>query len=82
MECTAGTCTDTSSDPKNCGACGTVCQAGSTCSASLCTCLPNRPECVVGSKVCNDLVKDNNNCGGCGVVCTGGKTCKGGSCKL
>ena len=44
-------------------------------------CLPNRPECVPGSKICNDLIKDNNNCGDCGHVCGAGTSCKGGSCK-
>jgi hypothetical protein len=32
--CCGGTCVDTTSDPKNCGACGKVCAAG--CVGSLC----------------------------------------------
>jgi len=81
LECAAGLCSDTSSDPQNCGMCGKVCQSGSNCVASACTCLPNRPDCAGTGLVCN-LVKDNDNCGACGTVCTGGMTCKGGTCKL
>src|SRR5487761_2081018 len=33
-----GTCVDLSSDPANCGACGTACSATQTCSGSACVC--------------------------------------------
>lgn len=37
MNC-SGSCSDTSSDSANCGACGVVCQSPTTCKSGVCTC--------------------------------------------
>ncbi len=34
----AGSCIDTTSDPDNCGGCGTTCTSGKVCTASACAC--------------------------------------------
>src|SRR5450432_2931517 len=36
----SGTCVDTTSDPDNCGACGTKCGATSACAAGVCSPMP------------------------------------------
>ena len=38
-KCCRGTCIDTNSDPRNCGACGTRCQLNAICSDGTCTCV-------------------------------------------
>ncbi len=43
----SNTCTDTSSDPDNCGACGTSC-GGGTCAGGVCTTAP----CILGLGTC------------------------------
>ncbi len=53
--CCSNTCVDITSDPNNCGFCGTTCGTQSCC-AGNCT---------------NTMGNDPNNCGGCGVVCNG-----------
>jgi hypothetical protein len=58
-------CTNTGTDPKNCGACGNVCATAT-------------PTCCKGK--CTNTQTDNNNCGTCGTVCTAPKTCKMGVC--
>jgi hypothetical protein len=78
------------SDPNNCNACGTVCQAPhgtNTCNAGLCT-----PSCGSAYGDCDGNVKtgceavfasDVNNCGGCGTVCqqtNASNVCNAGNC--
>ncbi|OIW23395.1 hypothetical protein CONLIGDRAFT_719044 [Coniochaeta ligniaria NRRL 30616] len=83
-----GMCTDTTQDPNNCGACGTVCPSGK-CVASVCA-----PCTAVGQTLCNgvctDTTTDPSNCGACGTVCPSGQcvaaqciplTCTGGTCQ-
>ena len=75
--CTFG-CTDTTSDPGNCGGCGFVCASGAFCSNSQCVSNPPPPGCgTVGcapgytccGTFCADTTDDVNNCGGCGLEC-------------
>lgn len=82
-----GACTDVTSDPSNCGACGTVCAADETCAAGICLGpeLPPPPDCVdLGltdcGGVCADLFNDSFNCGDCGIVCGDGTACFEGFC--
>ena len=78
----AGTCVNLATDPKNCGICGKVCAAGSTCVAGACvqqpvTCPPGRVNCA---GTCVNLATDPKNCGICGKVCPAGSTCVAGAC--
>ena len=70
---------DLSSDPTNCGTCGTVCGGanGDTCSNGTCVCIEGYTQCP---DACRPLYKDNNNCGACGHVCPSGSTCSNGAC--
>jgi hypothetical protein len=73
----SGSCVDTSSDAKNCGACGVICAAAQACIAGACACSNGGTLC---SGSCVDTLSDGNNCGACGAVCAGGQTCQGGAC--
>jgi hypothetical protein len=72
-------CGDLTSDPANCGACGTVCSGGNPkCLNSACA-----PGCGAKtdcSNACVDTSSDPNHCGGCNTVCGGGQVCSGGVC--
>jgi hypothetical protein len=70
------TCVDTTSDTSNCGACGTVCPTGGTCSGSACSC-GTLTDCT-SSNSCADLTSDTNNCGACGATCP--TSCVGKKC--
>lgn len=73
-------CTNTSSDPKNCGACGTKCGADEGCSDGECQrfgCTTGQVECG-GS--CVDLQRDPDFCGDCDIACGSGQSCSNGSC--
>uniref|UniRef100_A0A0G4I5M1 4Fe-4S ferredoxin-type domain-containing protein n=1 Tax=Chromera velia CCMP2878 TaxID=1169474 RepID=A0A0G4I5M1_9ALVE len=68
--CPSG-CTDTDTDPDNCGACGNVCSGPTPlCSGGTCV-----NDCTTGGLtgcggVCKDLSSDLENCGTCGTVCS------------
>jgi hypothetical protein len=73
----APTCVNTQTDNSNCGACGTTCPMGQTCTAGACACAAGQLLC---GRTCVNAQTDNNNCGTCGTVCAGGTTCQAGRC--
>jgi hypothetical protein len=88
LQCCAGSCANTRDDRVNCGACGTLCPSGSTCSNGQC-----RPAgaacanvaCTVGQICCSDVCVDPSqlrvDCGGCGIACAlVGASCRAGVC--
>jgi len=72
-----GACVDPATDPDNCGACGTKCTSGETCTAGVCTCKGSATKC---SGLCIDTSVDTANCGTCGKSCLVGEVCVGGKC--
>ncbi len=85
----AGVCTNTNTDPRNCGGCGHKCVQGETCVptsiGSLCNCLPPNTfcggaRCDILPCSCSNLQTDLDNCGACGNACPIGTDCQGGAC--
>ncbi len=67
-----GTCTNTQTDPNNCGQCGNACAPEQSCTAGSCACPAAAPvACGSGTfAICTNTQTDPNNCGSCGVACT------------
>jgi hypothetical protein len=77
-------CVDTSSDARNCSACGLACGTDEVCSSALCVPTGGGGGCLTGltscGPTCANLQTDSLNCGACGVVCAPGETCQQGAC--
>ena len=74
-------CTDTATDPDNCGACGTICPANEVCQAGACK-ATGMTECggPTGGVTFKDLQTDRNNCGACNNICGSTEVCSAGDC--
>ena len=70
-------CTDTGSDPTNCGDCGNACPTGFACTAGSCTC--DAPATICNG-ACANLDTDTANCGECGLACAPTLSCIEGLC--
>ncbi len=82
-----GTCTDTSTDPSNCGTCGKTCGAGEICAAGACAlaCYGGTSVCGSGdggAAICADLQHDPAHCGTCDTACEAGLVCANGTCAV
>jgi hypothetical protein len=92
--CCGGSCSNLTTDPNNCGACGTACQSvngTNACAASICA-----PSCSGGfdscdgnpNNGCETALNDAMNCGLCANVCpgtgasTGDASCVAESCNF
>ena len=92
--CCSDACVDLQGDSSNCGLCGRVCPAQSSCVAGLCrpqaTCAgsQNNAGCAlvdggVGKccgEICANVLADSDNCGGCDQSCPNGSTCADSLC--
>jgi hypothetical protein len=75
-----GQCIPVTSDPSNCGGCGTTCGANTVCTNGACVagCSDGYTLC---NGVCTSLDQDSNNCGTCGNVCPyTASGCESGTC--
>ncbi len=81
--CEGTGCVDTSSASNHCGACGSACPVGQTCSDG--NCVPSVVTCTDGLAFCAgagcvDLSATPDHCGECGRRCESGDTCRDGGC--
>lgn len=77
LDC-SGTCVDPQTDAMHCGACGTACETGQSCTAGACDCDPGLQAC---GDSCVNTQDNANNCGACGMVCPAdAPLCSAGAC--
>lgn len=94
-ECCEDGCKDIINDSNNCGACGTICAANTSCTRSECepNCATPLMACTdeTGKVTCESTLTDPANCGGCGIKCPDdsnvdwhlkGSYCSGGQCQI
>ena len=75
-----GACVNTSSDPQNCGKCGSSCQGGA-CQGGQCTIAPGcPPDLTACGGACVSTATDPAHCGGCFSQCPAGASCVNGGC--
>jgi hypothetical protein len=75
-------CTDVTADEANCGACGTVCSPGQSCTNSVCGGCSAATPTQCGA-TCVNLQANAENCGACGTNCAAqGKVCSAGLCSV
>ncbi|MGO9835908.1 MAG: hypothetical protein ACLP1X_17025 [Polyangiaceae bacterium] len=74
-----GSCTDTNTDPNNCGACGHLCATGQSCAGGACSPCPSPQVVCASNNTCTDTTSDPSNCGACGHNCQG-STCTASLC--
>jgi hypothetical protein len=80
--CCPDKCTNTKTDPTNCGSCGAKCLASQTCTSGVCAC-GSVGACSGTDICCDDKCVDSNsndNCGFCGNKCNGSTFCKNHVC--
>ncbi|MBI5515104.1 MAG: FG-GAP repeat protein [Deltaproteobacteria bacterium] len=82
-----GVCTDTGTDPSNCGGCGVVCNTTNgraACASGRCTiaCGTGFGDCdgMVANGCETDLGTATGHCGRCGNACGAGMVCSAGAC--
>jgi len=75
-----GTCISTTTDNANCGTCGNVCAAGTTCLNGTCSVPLSCPPPLLHCGTCVDPLNDGRNCGACFVACATNEYCSGGTC--
>lgn len=86
-------CTDSTSDPKNCGECGKTCAAKESCCEGTCVDVQggNAQHCGACGSACQgglgccggqcvQLKKSTQHCGKCGQTCQGNELCCSGTC--
>jgi hypothetical protein len=88
-----GACTNTDTDPKNCGACAVACSlanatagcAGGTCTVASCSSGYGNCDGVASNGCETNTSSDVSNCGSCGTSCSvanGTAGCSSGSCTV
>ncbi len=80
VQCGAA-CVDLTSDPRNCRACGLVCEPGVPCINGFCdrACPPGQLRC---GAACVNPLGDRSHCGGCNRQCPGSLVCTAGVCTM
>jgi hypothetical protein len=79
--CDAVNCTNTNTDPSNCGHCGNSCRWDQVCENGKCFCKqPGFTDCP--DHECHDLQSDPDHCGHCGTRCGSDACCVFGLCQF